>query len=309
MTKRKQASGFAAVILASLLFGCGYSIGSIVEESGMSKTCNSLWVFLIAVLLNLIITAARGKNPFHRITKKQLFLCIICGAMANWLSNVLFLVAYQFLSVSETTMLHFLHPTLIAIFMSVVYKERFSAAKLGAIICSVASMILITGEMSGGSLTGIAAAVLTGVCYAFYPVMLEVSSLKDVESSTVVLYMNISCVVCAGVVSVCTGTFSLPISTEVWVCDVLSAVTNFGGYILSAYSVHVMGATNTSFGAMFEPIASCVIATVFLNQPMQNNVFLAGCLVLLSVFFCSMNNRPVKKRKHRLFISKEKAAE
>lgn len=309
MTKKKQWLGFAAVILASILFGCGYSIGSIVEASGMSKTCNSLWVFLMAVLLNLTISAAKRKNPFRRITKKQLLLCIACGVIANWLSNFLFFVAYQYLSVSETTMLHFLHPTFIAIFMSAVFKERFSAAKLAAIICSIASMILITGGMSGGSLTGIAAAVLTGICYSFYPVLLEVSSLKKMESSTVVLYMNISCIFCAALISVCTGTFSLPISTEVWVCDLLSAATNFFGYILSAYAVHVMGATNTSFGAMFEPIASCVIATVFLGQPMQDNVFLAGCLVLLSVFFCSMNNRPVKKSKHRLFISKEKTAE
>lgn len=307
-TSKKKIMGFAAVVGASLLFGCGYSLGSVIEAAGMSKTCNSLWTTLTAAALIVLLDAVRGRNPFRRVTKLQLTLCVLCGVCTTWLSNFLFLFSYQYLSVSEATMLHFLHPSMIAVFMTLAFKERFSLAKLAAIVCSIAGMMLITGGVKGGALIGIAAAVATGILYGAYLVLLEVSVLKDVESTTLLLYMNLSGAVCAAIVSTCSGTFSLPINATVWGCDVVLSASNFLAYLLSAYAVHALGATNTSFGAMLEPIASCAIAALFLGQGMQINVLYAGILILLSVFFCSLNNRPTTKRleKQHAHCAKEK---
>lgn len=287
---RTQYLGYAAVVAASLLFGGGYSLGSAIEASGMSKTCNSLWTSLMTICFALLFCVLRKQNPFRKITKLQVLLCVICG-MCTWMSNFLFLFAYQYLSVAEATMLHFLHPSFIAIFMTLAFKERFSTAKFGAIVCSIVSIFLITGSVPSGALSGIVAAVATGVCYGVYPVLLEVSPLKEVCGSTIILYMNISCAICATVVSLFNGTFSLPISPQVLGLDVLSAISNFFAYLLSAYAVSSLGATKTSFGAMLEPIASCVIAAALLNQRLEITVLYAGVLILASVFLCSLNDR------------------
>lgn len=288
---KKQLRGYAAVIAASLLFGMGYTLGSIVQAEGMSETCNSLWISLFAIGLNLILSRRMKRSPVASMTKNRLFLCILCGFCATWLSNVLFMVAYRYVSVPEATMLHFLHPSLIAVFMSLFFKERFSPAKLAAILCSIWSMFLITGTVSQSSWIGIGAAVLTGVCYAVYPVMLEVSPLRDLESTTVVFFMNLTTAVCALLISLAAGKFMLPVSPVVWGCDIILGITNFIAYLLSNYAVHTLGATNTSFGSMLEPISSCVIAAILLKQSMGIQIFYAGLLVLLSVFFCSLNGK------------------
>ena len=66
-------------------------------------------------------------------------------------------------------------------------------------------------------------------------------------------------------------------------------------YLMSSYAVHTLGATDTSFGAMLEPVASCVIAALFLGQKMGIKILYAGLLILLSVFFCSLNGEKAPK--------------
>lgn len=291
--------GIIAIITSSILFGCGYSLGSAVEASGMSKECNSLWTLSMSIILNLSFCAITRKNPFKRITKTQLLLCIICGICTCWLSNYLFFIAYKYISVAEATMLHFLHPSMIAVFMTVAFKERFSAAKLAAIVCSIASMVLISGGIKTGSVVGIVAAASTGIFYSFYPVLLEASPLKELDGRTVILYMNITGAVCALAVSCISGSFMLPISPAVWKLDMVMSITGFFAYLLSCYAVHTLGATNASFGAMLEPVASCVIAAVTLGETIGMKTLYGGILVLLSVFFCAWNNAPQKAKQQK----------
>ena len=44
-----------------------------------------------------------------------------------------------------------------------------------------------------------------------------------------------------------------------------------------------------------EPVASCVIAALFLGQKMGIKILYAGLLILLSVFFCSLNGEKAPK--------------
>lgn len=296
ITKSKKILGTAAVITASLLFGLGYTFGSIIRAEGMSETCNALWTSLISIACNLLFCTVRRKNPFRRISRKQLLQCILCGVSATWLCNVMFLVAYSYLSVAEATMLHFLHPSMIAVFMTVCFKEKFTRAKLAAIVSSIVGMLLITGGCQANSLTGIAAALATGVLYAVYPVMLETTSLREVDSSTVVLYMNIFSALSSAVVSLSNGTFMLPNTQTVFFCDLIIAVTGVTAYLLTGYGVRIIGATNASFGSMLEPIASCVFAAVVLSQPLERNVLFGAFFIVLSILFTSVQDLPGKHR-------------
>ncbi len=103
--KPRKILGILAVIAASVLFGCGYTTGRIARLEGMSESCNSLWIELISIVYYLSICGVRRKNPFRRIEKKQMLLCITCGAVAVFLSNYMFMVAYSYLPVAETTIL------------------------------------------------------------------------------------------------------------------------------------------------------------------------------------------------------------
>lgn len=294
--KSKKVLGTTAVILASVLFGLGYTFGNIIRQEGMSETCNSLWTSLFSIAGNLLLCAIRRKNPFRRITKKQFGLCIICGVLTTWLSNVMFLVSYRYLSVAEVTMLHFLHPTLIAVFMTVAFKQRFTLATLAASISSIVGMLFITGGCATGSLVGIAAALSTGVLYSVYLVMMETTSLRDVDSSTVVLYMNIVGAICACVVSLSNGSFMLPVNGTVVLCQISLAVTGLGAYLLTGCGVHLIGATKASFGSMLEPIVSCIFAALVLGQSLDDNVLYGAVFIVLSILFTTIHDLPGKHR-------------
>lgn len=289
---KEQQKAYIAICVSAILFGATYTVGDIVEASGMSKECNSFWTSIFAICLNLSLGLVTGKSPFQKVTHKQRALSFLCGVSATWLSNYLFLVAYsQEVSVAEATMLHFLHPAMIAVVMSVLFHERFSMAKIMAILCSLVALVLITGGSINGNTIGIIAAISTGVAYGVYPLLLEVTTLRELKGRTILIYMHIACAICAATVSVIRGSFMMPITPVVWVCDLMNSCLAFGAYYLSTYAIGIIGATNASFGAMLEPVASCFIAAMVMHQALGINVLFAGVMILLSMFFCAMNDR------------------
>ena len=297
--KNQKLSGILAVIAASLMFGLGYTFGDVVIAEGMSETCNGLWTSIFAVIGNSVIGIVRKKSPFKKISPRQTGLCIISGICAVWLSNLMFLIAYKYMEVAEVTMLHFLYPSLIAVFMTLAFKEKFTKEKLGAIVCSITGMLIITGGFELGHPVGLAAAMTTGILYAVYPVMLETTSLKEVESGTVVMYMNIVGGISALVISLATGTFMLPVNATVLLCQIAVSLTSVTGFLLTAYGVKVIGATNASFGSMLEPIASCIFAAAVLGQKLGKNVLFGAVFIILSILFTSLHDIREEQKKHK----------
>ena len=291
-TLSRKVLGIGAVIGASLLFGLGYTLGDIITAEGMSETCNGLWTALFAASGNLAINLLREKNPIQRLPVKQILLCILAGFASLWLSNCLFLVAYKYMEVAEVTMLHFLYPSFIAVVMTCVFHEKFTKAKLMAIISSIIGMLIITGGFRLGHPVGLAAAIGTGITYALYPLLLETTSLGQVEGSTLLLYMNITSGVSALVISVATGRFMLPVNATVLGCQIAVSLTSLAGFLLTAYGVKVIGATNASFGSMLEPIISCVFAAVLLGQTIGANIYVGAVFIVLSILFTSIQDIP-----------------
>lgn len=289
--KRKQLMGVAAVVAASVCFGMEYTMANVVSEEGMSETCNGLWVGLMTILCGLIYCAVRRQNPFRRMTLKQAGLCVAAGVCAAWLCNMMFLFAYHYLSVSETTMLHFLYPTLTTVFMTVAFRERFTLAKGLAIVCSIAGMALVTGGLTALPAMGIAIAVMSGVFYAVYPILVQTTSLKDVDSTTVVLFMYIISSISSAVISLITGKFSLPVSGTVVLCDVGLAVTSFVGYALTCWGVSVIGAVKAGFSSMLEPVVSCVFAALIVGEVLKVNVIIGAVFIVASILFVSLPAR------------------
>ena len=247
---------------------------------------------MIAIACNLMYSLLKRRRIFKRITRKQSLLCICCGFTGIWLCNYMFMIAYRYLSVPEATMLHFLHPMLITVFMVVFFRERFTLSKLGAIVLSTVGMVLVTGTIPAGSSVGIIAAILSGVFYAIYIVLMEKSSLVKVESLTIVMYMSITSTISATVISACDHTLMLPVSPTVWLCDSVIAISSVTAYVLTAYAVRANGATSTAFGSMLEPIASCVFAALLISEKMGRGVLIGGILIIVSVVFSSLNTRP-----------------
>lgn len=288
--KKTFVTGVIAIVAASVFFGVGYPISSILEETGMPKSANIAWVCAFSIILNLILHAIKKEKVLIKFTGKQILALALGGLMVKWAQGFLFMTAYGYLEVEEVTLLHFLHPSMIAIFMTIAFKERFTWAKLLAVICSVGGALFITGGISTGSAIGIAAAILTGVAYGTYPVLMQEGPLKGIRTETVILYLDLCGMLISLVISLCAGSFTLPISGTVWAGELAYALTAFIAYLCYGISVKKIGATNAAFGSMFEPIASCITAAIVFGSALTKNLLFGGICVMLSVLFCNLEN-------------------
>lgn len=283
-------AGVIAILAASVFFGIGYPLSSMIEASGMPKSANVFWLGVLSVIFNLILHAVKKNPVVIKLNWKQILTLAFAGFMTRWLQGFLFMTAYGYLAVEEVTLLHFLHPSLIAIFMTAFFKERFTWAKALAILCSLAGAVIITGGISSGSVVGIIAAVMTGVTYASYPILMQVGPFEEMKTETVILYMDLFGMLFAFIIAICSGTFSLPLSGTVLGCECGYALSAFIAYLCYGFSVKKIGATNAAFGSMFEPIASCIFAAIIFGSSLTLNILIGGICVMLSVLFCNLEN-------------------
>lgn len=289
-----KIKGLAAILLASVLFGLTYSTAKIVQAEGMSESGNGFWCGLMSLCFVLVYSLVRRKNPFKLASKKQILLCAVVGSVGIWLSGYMFMIAYRYLSVSATTMLHFLHPVMIAIFMSIAYKQRFTLATLGATVLSIGGMFLITGEIVASSALGIIAAVLSGVFYAVYAVLFEKSDLANLDAGAAMVYIYLASSLSSAVASILMGEFMLPVTGVVWATDLVMSATGLAAYLLTVYAIRCLGATGASFGCMLEPITSCLLAVVIFKETLTANLIWGSVLVVLSVVCITLNDLPAK---------------
>lgn len=302
MKSEGKTRGIIFAVFASILYGVGYPITKLIQQHGVSESGNTVWTCMAGILCYALARLFMGEKRSSAPTRKQVLLCTAAGVIGMWLPSYLFMVAYRYLSVTEVTMLHFLHPALIAVFMAAVYRQKITPATFVAILLSVGGMWLINGAISSGYGLGIVAAVLTGVFYAVYIVMFETSCLAQMDSGTATLYIMLAAVAAAALYSLAIGEFALPPNGTVWLLDIAFGVTSMVGRLFTALAVKALGATKAAFGCMLEPVVSCLIAVTVFKEQLTIQTAAGSVLVFLSVVCITAKDirLPWRKANHSL---------
>lgn len=295
---QKKHTGFLAVIISGIIFGCMPLLAKIVYQNGGNAINLVFWRFFISII-PLYIIIKRNKNISLKLTKREIKQIILLGVVGYSGTAVLLFLSYNYITTGMATTLHFVYPILVILACALFYKEKINRIKvISVILCSLGILMLYDGNTSG-SLLGIVLAFASGITYAFYVIYIDKSGLKFINSIKLTLYISIVGSIIMLGFSIVTGQFTINLNPMGWLFSIiLSLVVSLGATTLLSVGIKFIGAQNSSILSTLEPITSVIIGVVVFGEELGLRGILACLFIMLSVVIIAAFDKENKNKEN-----------
>ena len=227
-----------------------------------------------------------GKSNFLRMAAFTVFGLIMC--------QYAYFTAIEHSNAGTATVLQYLSPAMILVFICLKNKKLPTAAEIIAIILAVGGTFLIAtgGNISSFTVTpaalvwGLLAAVFL-VCYSLIPVkLLQISDTPTVLGWGMLI---------GGIALMFVfrpweimPVISLPLIGAVAGIVILGTVLAYSFYL---EGIHLIGATKASIISSIEPVAATVISAVWLKTEFSSVDIIGFIMIISTVFIISLFNK------------------
>ena len=280
---------FLFVLLASVIYGCVPSLQEAVMLSGASPlglvaVCNTV-AALAAGLMGLI------RHESFRLERKTLPSLFFAGAVGLFLTDYLLNLSYTFIPVGFVTMIHFLYPTIVCLAMVILFREKLTKGKVGAILCSIAGLALLAGGDFSGDRRGIPVALATAFAYAYYMIANDRSPLGQAPLMVRSFYLNLLVALTALGVNLFSRSVVLPVGAGNWALSILIGCLISTATILLNAGIRKLGAAKASFINMLEPVTSLLVSVLVYRYSVTVSAIFGCILILASLLLITLEDR------------------
>jgi drug/metabolite transporter (DMT)-like permease len=165
---------------AALLWSTG---GLFIKLSDLASLELSFWRSLFAAITVAIWTRREGFG----INRLTVLASVLYAALL-----LLFVIATKQTTAANAIFLQYTAPIYMLIFEPLLYKEKFRRADFIVVAVCVAGMSLFfLGDLKPGELLGNLAALASGLCMAFYFLLLRHTRSREVNRASSVIYGNL----------------------------------------------------------------------------------------------------------------------
>jgi len=274
--KQTNCQGLLFAASSAVLFGVQPILVSVTYAGGSNGIT---MVFLRSALaLPALFLLARLQGEDLRLERGDLRRVVILGALGSACTSILLYSSYSYIPTGVATTLHFIYPLLVSIGCVLLFHEKFTPPKAAALFLSTAGIFCFLGQDISLHPLGIALALLSGLCYAFYAVYMSFSDLKRYHHFKLSFYMCLVAAVSSGLFGLATGQLSLTLTPKGWLFSLLVALlVGVGANCLFQLGIRLVGPSTTAILSTLEPITSVVFGCLLLHEGMTW-LKLAGCV-------------------------------
>lgn len=196
---------------------------------------------------------------------------------------LLFVLATKATTAANAIFLQYTAPVYVLILEPLLYKEQFRRRDLITVVACVAGMSLFfVGKLRPQDVTGNLVALGSGICFAFYFLMLRHSRAREVNRASSVIYGNLL------VVLIC-ATAGIGALSKLTLPDLIS-VTYLGVVQIGiAYTLFTLGmargirSLDAGIVAYIEPVLNPVWVFLFLGEQPAGWALLGGLIIVSAV--------------------------
>ncbi len=272
------------IVISAISFGALPIFARLAYAAGATPTTVLLLRFVIAAIIMVCVMIAR-RIPFPR--GRVLLGLVLMGGVGYVGQSLAYFTALTLASAGLVALLLYLYPAIVTLLSALIFKERLTPLKLGAILLALAGTALTIGPTGSGSALGMLLGIASAVIYSIY--ILVGSRIMPqtgvISSSTTV--MIAAAIVYGGIVAVQGPAFPMTplgwaaIAAIALISTVLAIVTFFAG-------LKRIGPSRASAISTFEPITSVILAALVLGESFNALQALGGCLILVAALICSV---------------------
>ena len=287
--RTKQLTGYAGVLASAVIFGFTPVLAALSYQGG-SNGVNM--AFLRAALPLPVLYALTRRHPKPDAAQRRL------GAVLGLLlfgCALLLYSSYAYIPVGLATTLHFLYPLYVVLYEWLVQRRSPGALRLAGLVLGLSGSMLFL-QPGEGALhpAGLLLALLSGVCYAGYIVVLSRESQRPMPLYRLMFEVSRSGAVLCLVAGLLLGRLTLRLTPQAWVCAVLVALlAAVVACVLFQAGVRIVGKANAAIFSLLEPITSIVFSVLLLGDALSP-AKLTGCALILAGLLVTALYKPPK---------------
>jgi drug/metabolite transporter (DMT)-like permease len=285
-------TGAVLVLISAAAFGAMPIFARFAYTSGVDPATLLFIRFTGAGLVLLALTRLR-RQPLPR--GRVLWAIILMGSVGYFGQALSYFTALTLIPAGLVALLLYLYPALVAFVAALMFKERLTAPKAGALVLALAGAALVIapqgGMVSSGQVQplGIVLGLLAAVIYSGY-ILVGSRIIKHAAPAPVSMVIMFSAAVSfAGLLAVrrlTTGEgLHLPQTSGGWwavagltlIATVLAMVTFLAG-------IERIGPTSGALLSTLEPAVTVVLAVLLLGEGLSPLQAAGGTLILSAVF-------------------------
>ena len=289
LNRLQQSSGASPVLLvlaAAVIWSTG---GLFIKWTSLSGLELSFGRSLLAAITVAIFTRSEGFG----LNGGTAVASVLYAALL-----LLFVLATKATTAANAIFLQYTAPLYVLILEPLLYKERFRQRDLVTVIACVAGMSLFfVGQLRPQDVTGNILALGSGLCFAFYFLLLRHSSARKVNRASSVIYGNLLVVLIAAPAGISALSTITP-------SDALSVLYLGVVQIGVAYTLFTLGmargirSLDAGIVGYVEPVLNPVWVFLFLGERPSRWALIGGIIIISAV----ATHTIVKARENRALL-------
>lgn len=271
------ASPILLVVAAALLWSTG---GLFIKWTDWSAFELSFGRSLLAALTVAYFTRREG----FRLNGLTVLTSLLYAALL-----LLFVLATKLTTAANAIFLQYTAPIYVLLLEPIFYKEKFRRADLFTVaVCVVGMSLFFVGKLEPRDVEGNLAALASGVCFAFYMLLLRHPESQKVNRASSVIYGNLLLTVVALVVIILTpGSMQRLLNPSVR--DAASVIYLGVVQIGIAYTLFTLGmargvrSLDAGIVGYIEPVLNPVWVFLFLGERPSRWAIAGGAIIISAV--------------------------
>lgn len=291
-TQKNSPKSLAMLILAMSIWG---TIGIFRKMIPLPSALIAFSRGVTGTVFALLVMKIRGKQMEHHLSKQVMALLVLTGALIGLSWMVLF-EAYNYTSVSVTTLCYYMEPTFVVLLSLLIFKEKLTAKKGICSFLALVGMVLVSGileagKLQKGDLTGVMLSIGAAILYA--AVVLLNKSLPGIDpyEKTVIQLGS------AAIVLLPYLLFSGSFAGNTWDVKTIALLLFVGiihtgvSYTLYFGSLDGLHTQTVALFSYIDPIVALFLSALILHERINILGVIGAVLILGSSIVCESENR------------------
>lgn len=282
MNKRLQ--GYLLGAIAAATYGMNPLFALPLYRDGMTADTVLLFRYIFAIPIVALMIWMRGRS--FSIKKKEILPLALLGLTFS-LSSLTLFESYNHMDVGIASTLLFVYPILVAVIMSVFFKEKFTISIAICLIMATFGIALLYKNDDGStlSLSGTLFVLASAISYAIYIVAVNKSSiLRNIPTLKVIFYVLIFGSLLFAVRIGVAGEIHIPGQWYLWGNLLALAVFPTAiSLICTTRAIQLIGSTPTAILGALEPVTAVIIGVMVFGEHLTGRSLTGLVFIIVSV--------------------------
>ena len=290
---KRKTIGFINGAIAAASYGTNPLFALPLYARGLNVNSVLFYRYAFAVLIYALWLKFVKKISF-KITKRELLPIFALGVLYS-LSSITLFSSFQFIEAGVACTILFIYPVIVALIMSIFFKEKLTKTVIGSIFLTSIGILLLYKGKNGISLNinGIILVLFSALSYALY--MIGINTIKPIQkiNRAKLTFYVMTAGLTVYIYNIFTTTPLQTLSTpSMWIFAMgLALFPTIISLETITVSIKLIGSTTTAILGALEPLTAIFFGIIFFHEQMTVRIASGVILILIGVFQIILNKK------------------